>query len=423
MDPILHVIVIGVCLVLSAFFSGSETALMRLRGHELEGDARASLNPAGVAVRSLLDSTSRLLVTILLGNNVVNILGASLASAMAVFYLGERAGVAVATISMTLLILIFSEILPKALAARSPRRFSFAVALPLYLIHQVFRPVHLLFDRFIEPAVRRIGGGSEEAPGSTEELLRLARAAHKAPLGTPIAIIGGVSRAAELTVSDIMIPRTEIVAFSKDTPPKELLEQILVERYTRVPVFEETIDHVIGLLHLKDLIKLVNAGGSEIASIMKPILRVPERRPILPLLADMQRAFVHMAVVKDEFGTTQGLLTQEDILEELVGEIRDEFDREELLTIRRQPDGSFDALGRVRVRDFNRETGLAVPDVQGDTLGGLAFNALGRPPRRGDVVQVPGYELSVLDVSGSRVVLVRVRPEAPKPQEPPPEAA
>ncbi len=411
MDPVAHVLVIAACLVLSAFFSGSETALMRLRAHEFERDVRSGRSPAAVAVRSLLDSTSRLLVTILLGNNVVNILGAALASAMAVYYLGEKAGIAVATISMTLLVLIFSEILPKAVAARSPRRFSFAVALPLYLVHQIFRPAHLFFDRFIEPLVRRIGGGADEGPTSAEELLRLARSLRgRAPRGTPLAIIGGVSRAAELTVSDVMVPRTEIVSFAKETPADECLEQVLEERYTRVPIHDGSIDRLVGLVHLKDLMAHVRAGKTDLMPIVKPILRVPENKPILDLLADMQRGFIHMAAVKDEFGVTEGLVTMEDVIEELVGEIRDEFDREELSAIRRRDDGSYDVLGRVKILDFQRETGLAVPGEPGDTLGGIAFNALGHPPRRGESVEVPGYELTVVDVSGSRVVLVRVTP-------------
>jgi CBS domain containing-hemolysin-like protein len=411
MDPVVHLSVIGACLVLSAFFSGSETALMRLRAHEYEGELRAGRNPAAVAVRNLLDSTSRLLVTILIGNNVVNILGAALASAMAVYYLGERQGVAVATISMTLLVLIFSEILPKAVAARSPRRFAFAVALPLYLVHRLFKPAHLFFGRFVEPVLRRIGGGADEGLGSSEELLRMARALrHGAARGTPLAIIGGVSRAAELTASDIMVPRTEITAFSKDTPASECLERVLEERYTRVPIYDGSIDRFVGLVHLKDLMAHVRAGGTDLTPIVKPILRVPESKPILELLADMQRAFIHMAAVKDEFGVTEGLVTMEDVIEELVSEIRDEFDREELSAIQERDDGSFDVLGRVKVLDFNRDTGLAVPGEPGDTLGGIAFNALGRPPRQGESVSIGGYELKVMDASGSRVALVRVTP-------------
>jgi putative hemolysin len=183
---------------------------------------------------------------------------------------------------------------------------------------------------------------------------------------------------------------------------------LLEERYTRVPIFEEDIDHVLGLVHLKDLIQHVRENGGNLQGILKPVLRVPERKPILRLLTEMQRGFVHLAVVKDEFGVTQGLCTQEDILEEIVGEIRDEFDREELETIRGLPDGSYQALGWLKVLDFNRETGWEVPAERGDSLGGLVFNTLGHSPRQGERVSLPGFEITVAGVSGSRITRVRI---------------
>jgi CBS domain containing-hemolysin-like protein len=405
MEPASYVILIVACLIVSAFFSSSETALMRLRSHDVEREGGTS----AAAVRDLLSSTSRLLVTILLGNNVVNILGSAAAAALAIHYLGVETGVVVATAVMTVLVLVFSEILPKAVAARHPRRVAYAVGLPLYILHAVLRPVHWLFDRAIEPAVRWIAGGSESVTQTAEEVLRLARLASVAsPDSTPLAIIGSAAGAADRTVEEIMVPRTEIVAFPASIPPDELLEKVLEERFTRVPIYENDIDQILGVVHLKDLIKLVRRGRNGLHGILKPVLRVPERKLVLRLLADMQRAFVHVAIVKDEFGVTQGLVTQEDILEEIVGEIRDEFDREELLAIRPTGDGAFQSLGRVSVLDFNRESGWEVPAEPGDTLSGLVFNALGRAPVRGDSVRVPGYELRVADVSGSRVTQVRV---------------
>jgi CBS domain containing-hemolysin-like protein len=396
--------------VLSAFFSGSETALLRLGSHEIEEEVRELRGPSAIAARDLLGHTSRLLVTILLGNNLVNILGAAAASAVAIAYLGPSTGIAVATAVMTILVLIFCEVLPKAAAARYPRRIAFMVALPIYIFHQILRPLHLLFDRIVDPVVRRIGGSPEsDSATAMETVLRLARRTREgAPVGTPLAIIGATAGAAQMTVEEIMVPRTEIVAFPITTEPSALLESVLEERYTRVPVFQDSIDHVLGVVHLKELIQHVREGGGNLQEIIKPVLRVPERKPILRLLTEMQRAFVHLAVVKDEFGVTQGLCTQEDILEEIVGEIRDEFDREELQTIRRLPDGSYQALGRVKVLDFNRETGWEVPAERGDSLGGLVFNTLGHAPRQGERVSLPGFEITVLGVSGSRITRVRI---------------
>ena len=405
------ILIIVACLAASAFFSGSETALFRLRSHDLDGDDKEAIGPADAAVRDLTQSSSRLLVTILLGNNVVNILGASVASGLAIHYLGVELGIPVATFVMTALVLVLCEILPKAIAARHPRGVSRAVGLPLYLFHQMLRPIHGLFDRVIEPLVRRVTGGidSNESLGS-EEVLRLAREALQDvdDVGSPLAIIGATSNAAEMDVSEIMVPRTEIEAYPTDTPVSDLIEKMLEGRYTRVPIYEDTIDHVLGVIHLKDLIKLARADGKELFGIVKPVLRVPERKPILRLLTEMQRAFCHVALVKDEFGVTQGLVTQEDILEEIVGEIRDEFDSEELLMIRKLRDGSHEVLGRIKVLDFNRETGWQVPAEKGDTIGGLIFNTLERAPRNGEWVDVPGYRLECIDVSGSRITRVRI---------------
>ena len=159
MEPLTYVLIIVACVLMSAFFSGSETALLRLRPHDIESEIEKAKSPAPFAVRALLGSTSWLLVTILLGNNVVNILGSAVASALAVSYLGLGKGILVSTIAMTLLVLVFAEILPKAIAARSPRGVASLVALPLYLFHQLLRPVHMLFDRTVEPVVKRIAGG------------------------------------------------------------------------------------------------------------------------------------------------------------------------------------------------------------------------------------------------------------------------
>jgi CBS domain containing-hemolysin-like protein len=254
------------------------------------------------------------------------------------------------------------------------------------------------------------GGIDSGGPIGSEEVLRLAREALRdvEDAGSPLAIIGATSNAAEMDVSEIMVPRTEIEAYPTDTSVPELIDKMLEGRYTRVPIYEDNIDHVLGVIHLKDLIKLARVDGKELFGILKPVLRVPERKPILRLLTEMQRAFCHVALVKDEFGVTQGLVTQEDILEEIVGEIRDEFDSEELLAIRKLRDGSYEVLGRIKVLDFNRDTGWQVPAEKGDTIGGLIFNTLERSPRSGEWVEVPGYRLECIDVSGSRTTRVRI---------------
>lgn len=413
MDPIAHLLVIAACLCLSAFFSSSETALLRLRDDEVERDVQAARGPAVLAAQRLLRSTSRLLVTILLGNNVVNILAASVSSAMAVHYLGERVGIMASTIALTLTVLIFCEVMPKALAANNPRGVSYALALPLYLLHQVLRPVHLAFDRFIDPFVEWVTGGkSREDDGRaySEEVLRMAQRLREGqPEGSALSIIRAAAAAADTTAGDVMVPATEMVVFPETMVPEELLEKMLEDRYTRVPLHRGTVDEIAGKVHLKDVIRLVHSGGTDLRPIIRPILRVPPRKPILDLLSDMQGGFIHVAIVKDEFGRTLGLLTQEDVLEELVGEIRDEFDREELLTVRQVSEREYHVLGRVKVVDFNRESGWDLASEPGDSVSGLVFNQLGHPARVGEKLEIPGYELDVLSVSGARITEVAIR--------------
>jgi len=423
-EVVAHLVIIVVCLALSGFFSSSETALMRLRPHQIagqnEGDGKS--DPAGFAIRDLLKSTSRLLVTILLGNNVVNILGASVATALAVAYLGEGAGILLATAVMTLLVLVFAEVLPKAYAARYPERLAKRVALPLYLFHQAIRPIHRAVDKLLDPLIARIAGGSDmddfnepvEQTGVAERVLRLANAGPEAR--TALSIIGATTRAEDKTVEEIMVPRTEIVAYPVETPPAELAERIVSSRNTRVPLYREDIDHIVGLVHVKDVVRAANEDAESLDDFLRPLLFVSGRKSILPLLREMQHNLAHLAIVQDEFGVTQGLVTQEDILEEIVGEIRDEFDREELLSIRALPEGGWEALGRLRVEDFNRETGAAVPSDAGDTLSGVVFHGLGRAARPGETLRVAGYDITVGEAAGRRIRRVRIAPtgdEAP----------
>ena len=412
-----YLFVLFICLLGSAFFSASETALLRVRGHELEEDLKRPKGPSVLAARELLVSLQRLLVTVLLGNNIVNTLGAAVAAALMIRLLGDQWGIAAATIGMTLIIFLFGEVLPKAFAASHPKRVAYLVALPLYLLHRLLWPLHILFDKVIEPVIEKLAGGPA-APQitSTEELMRLARGAAASGAADaavadddqPIGIMAAAARAHDMTVADILVPRTEVVAYSVDTPPGELLRSVLEEGYTRLPIYEGSIDRVLGVAHLKDLVELERGASGDLRQILRPVLQVPERKRILELLTDMQNAFAHFAIVKDEFGVTLGIVTQEDILEELVGEIRDEFDRDELLTIRQVAPGRYQALGRVTVRDFNRQTGWKVPADPADTLAGLVFNTLGRPPRRGESIHLPGYEIVVTDVTRNRVTQVQV---------------
>ena len=414
-NPLVYFIIILLCLVISAFFSSSETALLRISSHQIQEDLKKKLYPAVAAVKELIQSLSRLLVTLLMGNTIVNILATAAASAVCVYYFGNKTGVIVATIAMTILVLIFGELLPKAIAAKSPKKVAYFVALPLYFFHKILSPFHLLFEKMIDPIVNKLVGGSpnQEHRQAYDSILMLARQMKEQTRrltdhGSALPIIGSTARAAETTAEEIMIPKIEIVAADYKIKANDLLDRMLHERYTRVPIYKDNLDNILGLIHLKDLILHVKLGREDIQPILKPILRIPERRLIFSVLAEMQKAFMHVAIVKDQFGGTRGLLTQEDILEEIVGEIRDEFDKDELMSIQKIDERSYSVLGRTPVQDFNRETGWQVKSEKGDTLGGLVFNSLGRAPKLADRVYIGEYDIAVSDLSGNRITRVLV---------------
>ncbi|MCX5859554.1 MAG: hemolysin family protein [Proteobacteria bacterium] len=418
-----EILIIFVCLLFSAFFSMSETAFLRLRLAAVESEARAG-KATSVVIRQVLSSMSRFLSSILIGNNLVNVAASAVASSLFVSLWGEKLGVLAATGIMTAVILIFCEITPKTLAANNPERYSSLLALPLYAVQGLLWPISKFVELITAPLIKILGGREAmEQAVSEEEIIRLVRVG--ARTGSiekyPAVIVGAALQASKTTVADVMVPRAEIFSVSENADPEQILNQMMEERYTRVPVYRGDLDHVVGVVHLKDVIAISRGvlKGTH-RDIIRPVLRVPAGKKTLELLREMQISFSHMAIVKDEFGATIGLVTAEDILEEIVGEIRDEFDQEELEAIQKEPDGHYLVLARMKVVDFNRQTGQGLQHPQmgkGQTLGGLFINLLGRTAHKGDLVSVGDYKLEAVEVSGIRIVRIRVLPPPEAPAE------
>lgn len=415
MDPLSYFIIVILCLLLSAFFSGSETALLRLTKDHVEQDLEKSGRLSIMAAKELIKTPAKLLVTILLGNNVVNILGASCASALGVYYFGEQQGIIISTIAMTLIVLIFSEILPKSIAAKNPGQLGYFVALPLYLIHKVSTPIHFIYERTIDPLVRLIAGKqSETAQASTAEaIMKLAEGLKiRKSDGTPIPIIGSAAAAASLVAEDILISRAEIFGLEIHVSIKEAEKLLGESRYTRAIVYDESLDSVIGIVHLKDLVRANNSLDTQevksIEDLIKPVLFVPGKMPILSVLPRMQKGLIHTAIIQDAFGVTKGMLTQEDILEEIVGEIRDEFDTAELKRIKKISPTNYQVLGNLSLHDFNKETGWSLPGERGESISELLYIELGRAPKKDDSIVFENYALKVLDMSGKRLARIEI---------------
>ena len=311
MDPITSALIIVLCLVFSAIFSGSETALLKLDPADLDEELSERGGPALAAVRELVRSSSRFLVTILLGNNVVNILAASVASALAVDYLGRDLGLVVSTVVLTLVVLIFAEIIPKAVAARSPRKVAEIAGMPLYLLQILLTPVYWLFTKLVEPLVRRLAGEEKETQSTAEKMFRLARRLDTADHGTtsPESLVASAARLSDTRAADVMVPKSRIFSLPLSTPVDLALDEVMANRFTRVPVHRGDIDRVTGTVHLRDLVELSKHGGTNLVTIVKPVLRVPARTSLIDLLKTMQKRSIHLCIVKDEFSHTLGLVT------------------------------------------------------------------------------------------------------------------
>jgi len=402
------------CLVFSAFFSGSETALLKLNTRNLAKKLKENPSISLHAATELSGSTSSLLVTILLGNNVVNIFGAAAASSLAVSHFGEEKGLVVATSGMTILVLIFSEILPKTIAANNSFMVTKIVALPLYALHKLLTPIHWVFEKSINTLIKKFQANEdgEDGPASYEDLMMLAREVkpHSKKRGvTPIRVIGATVKSSEIVLEEIMVNRAGIKSCSVDTHVDEALGILLNDRYTRLPVFDQSIDDVIGIVHLKDLVINQNSSDKDLKNLIRPIISFSERTKLFTALAIMQAKSSHMAVVKDEFGVTQGLVTLEDILEELVGEIRDEFDDEELNEIVNVGDDEFIVNSALLVSDVIKRTGIRIVAEKRDTLGGLIFNKLDGNVQVGSKLVEDDYEIEVTKIVNNMIKKVKIK--------------
>jgi putative hemolysin len=404
-----------VCLVLSGFFSGSETALiganrLRLRHLAGEGDAAAR------RVLALVEDPRRLLAGILVGNNIVNILAAVvMGSYFTERYASEGAAAAVATLVTTPALVLFGEFLPKSMAAVRPIRFARFVVRPLGVILRLLTPAVWPLEALTRPLGTIVRGRRDI--GLAEVRAAVAEGVRSGTLDRTLARVleGGLSLEGK-TAGDILVPRVDVVGVGADSTFAECLEVFRREHYSRLVVTDGSLDAELGYLAAKDLLRLGPAeeAGWTARHAVREALRVPATLPLWKLLAQMRRSGVHLAIVKDEYGGTEGIVTLEDVLEELVGEIRDEHDAEEVPPFRELPGGAWAVRGDISVRAVNERLRLNLPAEEARTLGGFFAESLGRVPRKGDVITEAQVRLVAAVVEDNRVMEVRVEPPPPR---------
>ena len=412
-SAILIVVAIGILLLLSAFFSGSETALTaasRPRMHELEkqGDRRARV------VNKLRGQQENLIGGILLGNNFVNILASALATSLLVGWFGD-AGVAYATLAMTALILVFAEVLPKTYAIRNPDRLALGAAPVLRPVVGVLSPITVAVTRVVLGLLAVVGAGQRGGLSKTarEQELRGTIALH-AGVAQEGVMLRSILDLAEVEVVEVMTHRKAVQLIDADASAAEIMEVLLSSPFTRLPLFKETEDNIVGVLHAKDVLRALRRVDNDTEKLdFLKLASLPWFIPESTNLADQLQAFrrrrEHFSIVVDEYGSLMGVVTLEDILEEIVGDITDEHDTP-VAGVRPQGDGSFIVNGTVTIRDLDRQFGWDLPDDEATTIAGLVLHEARLIPDVGQTFAFYGFRFDILRRQGNQITLLRVTP-------------
>ncbi|WP_209596027.1 HlyC/CorC family transporter [Ruegeria sp. HKCCSP351] len=412
-------------LILSGFFSGSETALTASSRGKLRVQADKGSRGAKKALE-ITDDNERLIGSVLLGNNLVNILAASLATALFTRLFGES-GVALATLVMTFLVLIFAEVLPKTYAITNSEKAAAAVAPIISVVVTVFSPVVAAVRLLVRGVLRLFGvqidpdsnilAVREEIAGA----LQLGHSEGVVEKEDRDRILGALDLG-DRTVEEIMLHRSNIEMIDANAPPEAILRQCLESPHTRLPVFRDEQENIVGVVHAKDLFRAMyaQAGSSDgstdrLASFdIGKVANAPYFVPETTTLDDQMREFLkmhgHFALVVDEYGSLRGLITLEDILEEIVGEIADEFDIAEEVPVVRTDDGQFLVEGAMTIRDVNRALDWSLPDEEANTLAGLVIHEAQMIPVVGQVFSFHGFRFEVTAREGNRITALKVRP-------------
>ena len=402
----MDILLFFILLVASAFFSSSETAFLSLdnmRLKQLEGRD----NKAARRVLGLLAEPHDLLVTILIGNTLVNIAASSVLAQIFYVSFGEK-GIIYSIIVMTLMVLVFGEVTPKRFALSHPGKLSLFSSLPLKCIKVIFSPITFVLNKISRGIVRALGVDiSEESPRITEQEIRSLFSIGKkrgVVKEKEKDMIESILEFKELNAADIMTPRIDMVSVDLNMDKNDVVKKIKDSQYSRLPIFVHTVDNIVGILHSKDFLLDPTVPVRQI--IRHPVF-VPESMRIDGLLRELQRRQTHIAVVADEYGVTSGVVTFEDILEEIVGEIRDELDYESP-SIRKVDQKSFEVDGQTHIDEVNEQIGLSIDTDEVDTIGGYVVLLMGRIPQAGEKIEIGGFLFTVEDVSKNRITILKV---------------
>lgn len=398
-------------IICSAFFSSSETGILSLNRYKLRHMSREG-NKNALRAQRLLSKPDRLLGTILVGNNVVNILAASIATVLAVEFWGD-AGVAIATIGLTIVILIFGEITPKTLAALRPELIAFPASRIILLLMTPLYPIVWLTGAISNGLLRLLGVNPRQRTSdslSTEELRSVVREAGQELPGNRQDMLLGILDLENVTVNDIMIPRNEVFGIDLDDNLDQIIWQLRTTTHTRLPLYRENINQIIGVIHMRQIARLLTLNKLTHADLQEACTDpyfVPESTPLSTQLLNFQKHKRRIGIVVDEYGDVEGVVTLEDILEEIVGEFSDQ-DNHNSPEIHQLSDGSYTIDGAAYIRDINKALEWDLPSDGPKTLNGLITEVLEFIPEGAVCIQVDAYYLETLEIKDNRVSRARL---------------
>jgi putative hemolysin len=423
-DVWLNIVMVVVFILIGGAFSGAEIALVSLRESQVR--TMADQGRRGQAVQRLLSDPNRFLAAVQVGVTLAGFFsaafGASTLSAPVAHWLESRGvseGLAgtlaliLVTIAISYLSLVVGELTPKRLALQRAEGFALVVAAPLNAIAKLFRPLIWLLSKSTDLLVRLLGGDPKVSGESiSQEELRDLVAAHESLTSDERRLIDEVFRAGEREIREVMTPRTEVAFLDASMTASRAAKQVADSNWSRFPVAGRDEDDVVGFVHVRDLLLPSHPAGraATVDDLARPVTRLPGTAGVLAALSEMRRENQHLAIVVDEYGGTDGIVTLEDLIEEVIGEIYDEYDEEVAPEAKQVPGGPREVDGLLNLDDFTEVTGLELPEGPYETLAGYVLAELGRLPEVGDTIEVEGRTLTVLELDGRRIARLLVGP-------------
>ena len=403
-DFVPQIIILVVFIFLSAFFSSSETALVSINKFKVRQLLEKKVKNADTLAK-LMEKPNAMISAILVGNNIVNIASSALATSICVSVFGSK-GVLIATVFMTIIILIFGEITPKTLAQENPEKMALKASKPIYILTIVFKPVVFIFNK-ITLLISKIFGrdASGNHPSITEdEFMTIVDVGHEEGVieGEEKEMIHNVFAFGDSLAEDVMTPRTSMVVVNVDEEIGELIKFLDNANYSRIPVFDENIDDIIGILYVRDLIAHLQDANFSLREHLRPAFFAYESKPIMDLFKEMQEKNVSMAIVADEYGGTSGLVTIEDLVEEIVGEIYDEYD-EEVEGIKKVAPDEYLIDASTELDEINDELGLSLESEVFDSIGGFVIGIADRIPDTGDNYSYENLDFFIVDAENTKI--------------------